>query len=88
MLIDQAEVKIGPGEIGVQFNGFFQVGDGLVGLLQARKRDDPQEMMRSGKTRKFFQRLFQRSAACWNSPLLEWRAPWLYKAWASSPPGS
>ena len=43
----------------MQLNGFFQVGDGLVGLLQAGKRDDPQEMMRRCKTRKHLQGLLQ-----------------------------
>ena len=59
MLIDQPEVKIGPGEIGMQLNGFFQVGDGLIGLLQAGKRDDPQKMMRGCKTGKHVQGLLQ-----------------------------
>ena len=43
----------------MQFNGFFQVGDGLCGLLQARERDDSQEMMGRRKTRKHFQGLLQ-----------------------------
>ena len=36
ILIDQPQIQIGPSEIGMQLNGFFQVGDGLCGLLQAR----------------------------------------------------
>ena len=59
MLIHQPQIQIGPSEIWMQLNGFFQVGDGLCGLLQARERDDSQEMMGSRKTRKHFQGLLQ-----------------------------